>query len=68
LLAFTYPRDRWFTRSFVAVINAWRRLRGEMFRAHIHPPAAMVGVLEARGLRRRWAGGTWIWCAEVFER
>ena len=68
LLGFTYPRDRWFTRAFVAVINAWRRFRGEAFRAHIHPPAAMEAVLEARGLRRRWAGGTMIWSAEVFER
>jgi len=68
LLAFTYPRDRWFTRSFVAVFNAVQRLRGRLFRAYIHPPAAMAGVLEARGLRRRWAGGTAIWGAEVFER
>ena len=68
LLGFTYPRDRWFTHAFVGVINAWRRFRGESFRAFIHPPAAMDAVLEARGLRRRWAGGTGIWRAEVFER
>ena len=68
LLGFIYPRDRWFTRAFVAVFNAFRRFRGDAFRAHIHPPAAMTAVLEARGLRRRWAGGTFIWSAEVFER
>ena len=68
LVALTYPRDRWFTRSFVAVFNAMRRLRGDSFRAFIHPPAAMVAVLEGRGLRRRFSGGTLIWSAEVFER
>lgn len=68
LLALTYPRDRFYTRAFVAVVNAWRRVRREAFRAYIHPPAAMVAVLEAKGLRRRWAGGTLVWRAEVFER
>ena len=68
LLGFTYPRDAWFTHAFVAVINAWRRFRGEAFRAYIHPPEAMDAVLQARGLRRRWAGGTRIWRVEVFER
>ena len=68
LLAFTYPRARWYTRLYVATMNAWRRLRGEPFRSYIHPPAAMTAVLERRGLRRRWVGGTWIWTAELFER
>jgi magnesium-protoporphyrin O-methyltransferase len=68
LVALSYPRDRWFTRWFVAVFNAFRRLRGDSFRAFVHPPAAMIAILEGRGLRRRWAGGTRIWSAEVFER
>jgi magnesium-protoporphyrin O-methyltransferase len=68
LLAFTYPHDRWYTRLAVATLNARWRLRGRPFRAYVHPPEAMIAVLEARGLRRRWAGGTWIWRAELFER
>ncbi|HSB55705.1 MAG TPA: class I SAM-dependent methyltransferase [Gemmatimonadales bacterium] len=68
LLAFTYPRARWYTRLFVATMNGWRRLLGHPFRAYIHPPAAMRAVLEDRGLRRRWTGATWIWHADLFER
>lgn len=68
LLALTYPHDRWYTRLFVVVMNAWRRLRADPFRAYIHSPAAMIGVLEAHGLRRRWAGATLVWQAELFER
>ena len=68
LVAYTYPRPHWYTRVFVATVNAWRRLRGHPFRAYVHPPAAMTAVLEGRGLRRRWTGGTWIWSAELFER
>jgi magnesium-protoporphyrin O-methyltransferase len=67
-LALTYPHARWYTRLFVATMNAWRRLRGEPFRAYLHSPEAMTAVLEDRGLRRRWSGGTWIWRAEVFAR
>jgi magnesium-protoporphyrin O-methyltransferase len=68
LLAFTYPRARWSARTVVATMNAWRHLRGDPFRAYVHPPAAMKAVLERGGLRPRWTGGTWIWSAELFER
>lgn len=68
LLGFTFPRARWYTRTFVTAANAWRQIRGTAFRAYIHPPAAMTAILEKHGFRRRWTGGTWIWAAEVFER
>jgi hypothetical protein len=68
LVAFTYPRPRWIVRLFVAAGNGVCGLLGRSFRAYVHPPAAMAAVLERNGLRRRWAGGTFVWAAEVFER
>jgi len=68
LVAFSYPRQRWPIRAFVAAVNAVQRLLGRAFRAYVHPPAAMAGVLEGAGLRRRWVGGTWIWAVELFDR
>ncbi len=68
LVAFTYPRPRWIVRVVVAVGNRLRGLFGQRFRVYVHSPAAMAAVLERNGLRRRWAGGTFIWAAEVFER
>jgi hypothetical protein len=68
LVGFTYPRPRRLARVVVAISNAVRRLRGQSFRVYVHPAAAMSAVLERRGMRRRWAGGTWIWSAELFER
>ena len=68
LVGLVYPHDRFYTRVFVKAVNLVRRLRRSSFRAYIHPPAAVTAVLEARGLRRRWRGGTAIWIAEVYER
>jgi len=68
LLALSFPHRRWYTRLFVAGINTWRWIRGRSFRAYVHPPAAMTRVLESRGLRQCWRGGTWIWRVELFER
>jgi magnesium-protoporphyrin O-methyltransferase len=68
LLAFSYPRSRWITRLVVAGSNAVRRLLGREFRAYVHPPLRMRAVLQGGGMRQVWAGGTWIWAVEVFER
>jgi magnesium-protoporphyrin O-methyltransferase len=67
-VAFSYPRARWLARAMVACSNAVRRALGRAYRAYVHPPAAMAAVLERNGLRRQWAGGTWIWAVELFER
>lgn len=68
VLALSYPRSRWLTRMFVTVSNAVRRLRGQAFRVYVHPPLRIHAALEAARMRRAWAGGTWIWAVEVFER
>jgi magnesium-protoporphyrin O-methyltransferase len=68
LVAFSYPRPWWGVRAFLAVANAANRLLGQAFRAHVHPPDAMAAVLERAGLKRHWAGGSWIWAVEHFER
>jgi magnesium-protoporphyrin O-methyltransferase len=52
LVAFTYPRDRWYTRMEIAVENFWYRLRGSPFRAFVHSPQHMASLLEAAGFVR----------------
>jgi SAM-dependent methyltransferase len=68
LVAFTYPRPRWFIKAFVAGMNLWRHLRGQSFRAYVHSPNAMFAVLRRSGFRQRWTSRTWIWQADLFER
>jgi magnesium-protoporphyrin O-methyltransferase len=67
-LALSYPRDRWYVRAVVTAMNGWRALWGRAFRVYLHSPSAMTQVLARAGLRRRWAGGTFIWSVELFER
>ncbi|HEX4825089.1 MAG TPA: class I SAM-dependent methyltransferase [Candidatus Polarisedimenticolaceae bacterium] len=67
-LAFSYPRARWAARMFIGGFNAWRRLTGLPFRAHVHPPAAMAAVVERAGLKRQGSAQGFIWAVEVFVR
>ena len=65
-----------FTLPASPLDRAGCRRRRNSVRALLRPnvprvrpsPAAMAAVLERNGLRRRWAGGTFVWAAEVFER
>jgi hypothetical protein len=38
VLAFTYPRNRWYVRTTFALGNFWLRLTGKKFRAFVHAP------------------------------
>ena len=68
VLAFTYPRDRWFVRAGNAFENFWRRLKGSAFRTYIHLPRQMEAVLERAGLVRVAQQGTSVWMLDVYER
>jgi hypothetical protein len=49
LVAFTYPRDRWYVRAALVLENFWYRLTGNPFRAFIHSPQQMASLLDAAG-------------------
>ena len=50
-LAFSHPPRNPLARGLTGAENLGRRLTGQPFRAFVHSPAAMVAVLERRGLR-----------------
>jgi magnesium-protoporphyrin O-methyltransferase len=52
-LAFTHPPDNIVARTIIGFENLLRRMRRHAFRAFVHPPEAMVGVLERQGLSRQ---------------
>jgi len=68
MLVFSYPPPNLVSRSVIRWDNAWRRLKGDTFRAFVHPPAAMLEALSDTGLRAtyRWRGLGW--CVVGLER
>jgi len=68
LLAFTYPRDRWYIRGVNRLQNFLRQLKGSEFRTFIHSPQRMRAVLEATGLVHAAQHGTIVWTLDLFRR
>ena len=68
LLAISYPRDRWWVHLALWVENGWQWLRRDQFRAFVHPAAAMVELLRARGFRRAREVATIAWQMELYVR
>ncbi|HSZ02420.1 MAG TPA: class I SAM-dependent methyltransferase [Terriglobales bacterium] len=68
LVALTYPRDRWYMRTWTGLQNFWRKLSGDAFRSFIHPPQRMDAVLEAAGFVRAARKGKGVWVLDLFHR
>jgi SAM-dependent methyltransferase len=66
--AYSYPRDRWYVRAGIAGENAVRKLRGDPFRAFVHPVDRMTQTIEGVGFRLAARRTTWQWCADVWVR
>jgi hypothetical protein len=67
-LVFSYPPHNAFSRAFYGVFNLVMRLTGSSFRGFAHPPGAMHGVLEDRGLRQTFQRRSPIWQVAGLER
>jgi magnesium-protoporphyrin O-methyltransferase len=55
-------------RAFYAIFNGVMRLMRSSFRGFAHPPAAMLAVLEGRGLRHAYKDRAGIWRIAGLER
>jgi hypothetical protein len=68
MLAFTYPRDRWYVHVAVALENSWYRLNQNPFRAFVHSPDRMASVLESAGFVRAARHATLQWALDLYHR
>jgi 2-polyprenyl-3-methyl-5-hydroxy-6-metoxy-1,4-benzoquinol methylase len=68
LLVFSHPADNPATRAVIWSENSLRRLRGNAFRAFVHPPQAMVAAAEGAGLRTTYRHHSWDWEVVGLER
>jgi magnesium-protoporphyrin O-methyltransferase len=68
LLVFSYPPRNALSRLVVTAQNALSALRRREFRTYTHPPAAMLSVLEARGLHPAYGHHGAVWRIAGLER
>jgi magnesium-protoporphyrin O-methyltransferase len=68
LLAFSYPRARWYVRLVVWLQNQWRQVTGNPYRGFVHPPRRMAEDLERAGLLHSSRCGTMTWIVDVYRR
>lgn len=67
-LALSYPRDRWYVRLVVALLNLGRRLARDPFRAFVHPEKEFQRVLAESGLRLRDMRDGLVWRVALYAR
>jgi magnesium-protoporphyrin O-methyltransferase len=68
LLVYSHPPANPITRLVIGWDNLLRRLRGNEFRAFVHPPAAMVEVVQQQGLKLRYRHHGLSWDVVGLER
>lgn len=67
LFGAVFPRDEWWVRLGLAVINGFMKLRRSTFRTYLHPPPEIDATLRGVGLRRRSLQRTLVWEVVVYE-
>lgn len=68
VLAMTYPRQTWYTALALRVENAFQVIRGNPFRAFLHPIGEMDRLLVDRGMARVVLKRLFVWELAVYSR
>jgi 2-polyprenyl-3-methyl-5-hydroxy-6-metoxy-1,4-benzoquinol methylase len=68
LLVFSYPPRNVLSRLVLGAQNLLFRLQRKEFRTFAHPPARMIGVVEAQGLVQTYEHRPPVWQIAGFER
>ena len=68
LLVFSYPPRNAVSRLFISAENLVFKLLRREYRSFAHPPAAMLGLLGERGLRRTFGHHSPVWQVAGLER
>ena len=66
--AFSYPKDRWYVRTWVGLENLGRQITRNTFRSFVHPVSVMENVIHRSGFKRVSHSCTRTWCADVYVR
>jgi 2-polyprenyl-3-methyl-5-hydroxy-6-metoxy-1,4-benzoquinol methylase len=67
-IAMTYPRETWYFRLALRVLNFVQRLRRDPFRVFLHPVSEMDSLLEQRGFKRITLRRLFVWEMALYQR
>jgi magnesium-protoporphyrin O-methyltransferase len=67
-IAMTYPRETWYMRVGIALMNFFQRLQNDPFRVFVHPVAEMESLLNGEGLRKVSVRRLFVWEMALYQR
>jgi hypothetical protein len=68
LYGLVYPRDAWWVKMGIAIINLFFRLQRKPFRTFVHPTGDVDALVRSQGLRPRFFRKTLVWQVVVYSR
>jgi len=68
VLAFTYPRETWYMRLALTVMNFFQSLRKDPFRVFLHPVAEMDSLLKGEGFERVSLHRLFVWEMALYQK
>jgi len=67
-IALTYPRETWYLRIGLSVINFFQRLGNDPFRVFLHPVAEMESLLNREGFVLSSVRKLFVWEMALYQR
>ncbi len=67
-LAFTYPRETWYLRLGLKIINFFQSLGKDPFRVFLHPIHEMDALLKKEGLERVALRRLFVWEMALYQK
>ena len=67
-IALTYPRETWYMRIGLWVINFFQRLMNDPFRVFLHPIHEIESVLNNEGLKKVSVRRLFVWEMALYQR
>ena len=67
-IALTYPRETWYTRIGLSVINFFQRLMRNPFRVFLHPVAEMESLLNNKGFVKTSVRRVSVWEMTLYQK
>jgi magnesium-protoporphyrin O-methyltransferase len=67
-IALTYPREEWYIKIVMSIMNFFQQLRNDPFRVFVHPVAEMESLLNGEGLRKVSVRRLFVWEMALYQR